>query len=148
MYLPLSIDNGCKSSGFHGSPLSRILLLLTLLCLPASADAATDRMGSGLVTVSDGQIYDNVYGDYIVTDNALSQKGSVAITGGTIHMKVYGSFAQAPDGTATANNGNVIISGGTLDGSFRNNIYGGYALSTANNAACRRKQPCLHVPQA
>lgn len=135
MYLPLSIDNGCNSSDPHGSPRSRtLLLLLALLCLPASADAATDRMGSGVVTVSNGQTYDNVYGDYIVTDDALSQKGSVAVTGGTIHMKVYGSFAQAPDGTATANNGNVIISGGTLDGSFRNNIYGGYALSTANNA--------------
>ena len=39
------------------------LLLLAGQMFPAAGATAEDRIGSGSVTVSDGQIYDNVYGD-------------------------------------------------------------------------------------
>ncbi len=110
-----------------------LLVLLACLVLPGGAGAAVDRIGTGTVTVSADQTYDNVYGDYTTGGSASAADGQVAVVGGTVHNQVYGNYALATNGTALAQDGAVTVSGGTPDGRFRNNIYGGYAMSSGGD---------------
>ena len=59
------------------------LLLLAGQMFPAAGATAEDRIGSGSVTVSDGQIYDNVYGDRSEGGDAASSGSRVSGIGGT-----------------------------------------------------------------
>ena len=59
------------------------LLLLAGQMFPAAGATAEDRIGSGSVTVSDGQIYDNVYGDRSEGGDAASSGSRVSVIGGT-----------------------------------------------------------------
>ena len=110
---------------------------------PAAGATAEDRIGSGSVTVSDGQIYDNVYGDRSEGGDAASSGSRVSVIGGTVHREVYGGFAGTANGAASARGGSVNISGGLLDGDFGNNIYGGYAQSSNGNAVAEANSVVL-----
>ena len=119
------------------------LLLLAGQMFPAAGATAEDRIGSGSVTVSDGQIYDNVYGDRSEGGDAASSGSRVSVIGGTVHREVYGGFAGTANGAASARGGSVNISGGLLDGDFGNNIYGGYAQSSNGNAVAEANSVVL-----
>ena len=52
------------------------MALLACLLVQDNADAGVDRIGTGTVTVSGGQTYDNVYGDYITGYNTAKRNRS------------------------------------------------------------------------
>ena len=105
----------------------------------ASLGIKEDVVGNGSitgvsVTIADNQIADMVYGAQITTTgagNVTANDNLVIVDGGTVNETIYGGYAMATTGAATASNNTVDLKSGTLkkneDGSGVVNVYGGHA---------------------